>query len=394
MLIMDEKNCVSKFMYLGRCVGRNDMNYRLYKEENYSVSNWTGGTTKQLAIFPEEGNYLERDFVWRISSATVENEESNFSKLPDYDRVLVVLQGDVVLAHDGQRVARLKELEQDRFDGAYKTKSFGKITDYNLMVSKGNQGFVEVMTATEISQIPEITSFPEYELNTQAYYCRDGFATVTINGEMVMIKAGEQLVVDFKKGEHAQISIMGDGTILRTQIFYNYNRGEYGATIIPNQKPTFSDFKTCLYLSSVQFRGAKYIFRQLKDQWFDQELKKAIRKVEKPCIPFFVWVLGIVILSWMGIENFDGAAQWVISMGLWSIVDVLIISPLIYLFTMPKPVKEHIKDIHNLTPYEQKVLEEELCSNERLDKILKKYKSTGRYEYDENGNRINNFMEK
>ena len=61
------------------------------------------------------------------------------------DRRAVLDDGEVVLSHEGQRVARLKELEQDRFDGAWKTKSFGKITDYNLMVRKGSEGYLDVI---------------------------------------------------------------------------------------------------------------------------------------------------------------------------------------------------------------------------------------------------------
>ncbi|MBQ8564129.1 MAG: HutD family protein, partial [Firmicutes bacterium] len=110
------------------------MKYQLHKKEDFQVSRWMGGETREIAIWPTSANYLERNFIWRLSSATVELDESDFSRLEDYDRVLMVLEGEVVLSHEGQRVARLAELEQDRFDGAYKTRSFGKITDYNLMV--------------------------------------------------------------------------------------------------------------------------------------------------------------------------------------------------------------------------------------------------------------------
>ncbi len=112
------------------------MEYKIYKEDDFRVSNWMGGKTTQLAIFPETAKYLERNFIWRLSSATCEKEESDFSKLAEFDRVLMVLQGDVVLAHQDVRVARLGELEQDSFDGGYSTKSFGKITDYNLILAK------------------------------------------------------------------------------------------------------------------------------------------------------------------------------------------------------------------------------------------------------------------
>ena len=102
----------------------------LYKEENYTLSAWSGGQTKELAIYPRGQKYIDREFIWRLSSATVETDESDFTRLPDYDRVLMVLDGEVVLEYNGERVAKLKTLEQDSFDGAWKTKSYGKVTGF------------------------------------------------------------------------------------------------------------------------------------------------------------------------------------------------------------------------------------------------------------------------
>ena len=121
------------------------MRYELRKEEDFSVSKWMGGKTKELAIFPPGAKYIDRDFIWRLSSATVELEESDFSKLPDYDRVLMVMEGSAVLTYDGKKSIRLKELEQDSFDGGAKTKSYGKITDFNVMVRKGGDGILDVI---------------------------------------------------------------------------------------------------------------------------------------------------------------------------------------------------------------------------------------------------------
>lgn len=73
----------------------------------------------------------------------------------------------------------LGELEQDRFDGAYLTKSFGRITDYNLMVAKGNQGFLDVIMPEAESSEPAREVYPDYELYTCAFYCRSGFAAIT-----------------------------------------------------------------------------------------------------------------------------------------------------------------------------------------------------------------------
>ena len=63
------------------------MKYQLIKKDAYKTSRWTGGETREMAIWPAGSQYLERNFIWRLSSATVEQEESDFSSLPDYDRV-------------------------------------------------------------------------------------------------------------------------------------------------------------------------------------------------------------------------------------------------------------------------------------------------------------------
>ena len=112
------------------------MKHTLYKEADYKTSEHMGGTARELAVFPDTAEYLNRDFIWRISVDSIESEESDFSRLPDYDRVLLILEGETVLSYEGQRVARLAPLEQDRFDGSWKTRSFGKIRGFNLMVRK------------------------------------------------------------------------------------------------------------------------------------------------------------------------------------------------------------------------------------------------------------------
>ena len=54
---------------------------------DFVTSTWSGGTTTQLAIAPEGAVYAERSFLWRVSSATVELETSDFTPLPDYNRL-------------------------------------------------------------------------------------------------------------------------------------------------------------------------------------------------------------------------------------------------------------------------------------------------------------------
>jgi len=50
--------------------------------------------------------------------------------------------------------------------------------------------------------------------------------------------------------------------------------------------------------------------------------------------------------------------------------------------------KAHQSGAIDLTPYEQGVYEAELGRNERLEKIMKKYKNSAAIRYDKNGERI------
>ncbi len=353
------------------------MKVSLKKEENYSISNWSGGKTKELALYPAQAAYRDRNFIWRLSSATVDDEESTFTKLPDYDRVIMVLSGEVVLNYEGQRVCRLAELEQDRFDGAWKTTSYGKITDYNLMVRKGSEGYLDIINPSQEKENLTSTYETEKQQQTHAIYCKEGYAVVEVKAESHMLKAGELLVIEGEPGEKVEYSIMGEGVLIRAQIFYDDQMDELYATVIPREKASFADFKKCVFLANVQFRGAKYIFKSLQRTWFDEELSGAIKKIEKLYIPFFVMLIGIVALASIGAANgwSMGAIGGVLIA--WLIADAIIVSPALYMMVVPKPVAAHIKDIDKLTPYEQKVRNAELGRNERTEKLLKRYKNSG-----------------
>lgn len=105
--------------------------------QNHRVTKWSGGLTTELAISPAEALYADRNFLWRISSATVETEKSDFTPLPDYERRLMILCGALRIRHDGGAWEALPAYREHRFDGASHTESEGKVTDFNLMLKKG-----------------------------------------------------------------------------------------------------------------------------------------------------------------------------------------------------------------------------------------------------------------
>lgn len=123
------------------------MNWKLLNKADYITTNWSGGTTTQLAIAPEGAVYAGRDFLWRLSSATVELPHSDFTPLPDYNRFLSVLEGEIKLKIDTDEPVPLVPGQVAAFDGGVPVESWGKCVDFNLMVRKGRaEGAVDILS--------------------------------------------------------------------------------------------------------------------------------------------------------------------------------------------------------------------------------------------------------
>ena len=67
------------------------MKYKLILPVEQRVTRWSGGETRELYIAPENSSYAGRDFELRLSTATVETRTSDFTPLPDYQRILLLL---------------------------------------------------------------------------------------------------------------------------------------------------------------------------------------------------------------------------------------------------------------------------------------------------------------
>ncbi len=152
----------------------------LQQASTLTTSQWSGGTTTELAISPAGASYAARDFDWRISTATVETEQSDFTHLPGYDRILMVLEGELKMVHDTgteQRSVQLQSFEQSSFDGDWKTTGYGKVRDFNVMFRYGKTAVVELKTA----------EFMLPAAGTTILYCLEG--TARINEQL--LRAGD-----------------------------------------------------------------------------------------------------------------------------------------------------------------------------------------------------------
>ena len=109
---------------------------RKLTKSSYVKMRWLGGSTTQLAIWPENSVYSDGDFLWRISSATVDLGESDFTALAGYERFIMTLDNSVMLTHGGAETVKLPPFAVHEFDGDVPTHSVGRCTNFNLAVKK------------------------------------------------------------------------------------------------------------------------------------------------------------------------------------------------------------------------------------------------------------------
>jgi len=109
---------------------------RIHPFEPLKTVSWANGTSTELFVYPADGNFQTRDFTFRISTATVEAEETTFSDFSGLTRILLPLKGRLTLIHEGRYTKVLEPFEQDQFDGAWKTRSKGKVQDFNVIFNK------------------------------------------------------------------------------------------------------------------------------------------------------------------------------------------------------------------------------------------------------------------
>lgn len=214
-------------------MGWSDMSYSMEiirKNEN-KISTWSGGTTTQLYIHPENAIYAERNFKWRLSSAKVVAEESIFTPLPGISRILMIIEGQVAIEHQGHHSAILKAFDKDSFSGDWTTRCVGKATDFNLMTNNECSGSMDVFSV-DAGEIREVlfdhkdNNIGKFSLVADTFYIIGGNIEIIMkSAERQDIHDGDLLMVKRKVGEKVnQVEFKNNGdkkvNVIRTIIYY------------------------------------------------------------------------------------------------------------------------------------------------------------------------------
>ena len=134
------------------------MKQTYYPAQHFQAKAWANGTTTELVKYPTDSDFLKRDFIFRISTATVEAEESTFSDFSGLTRILMILEGSLTLIHEGRYQKDLNPYDQDTFDGSWSTRSIGKVRDFNVMFNEQAEGELRAFQLqSEQTEILEIS---------------------------------------------------------------------------------------------------------------------------------------------------------------------------------------------------------------------------------------------
>lgn len=178
------------------------MKISILSQEHFLTSQWSGGTSTQLYIFPANASYPERNFVLRISTAKVEVETSTFTALPGFHRKLMILEGEITINHKGHYTMHLKPFDVDNFSGDWNTRSSGTCTDFNVMISGSMRSkLYHVLMDSNSNYILE----PQKNCKHLFLYPTSGTVQFQLKNKNYVLETGDLLVIE--KGDGSEISL-------------------------------------------------------------------------------------------------------------------------------------------------------------------------------------------
>jgi environmental stress-induced protein Ves len=184
------------------------MEITIIKSEQHKSIKWSGGTSTELFIFPEGSYYKKRDFDFRLSTATVEVEKSDFTPLPGFSRKLMILDGSIKINHENHYSKQLNKFDVDEFEGHWNTFSVGKCIDFNLMTKPETKGNI---SSKSEEKGKEIIFDLSKVLNYLFIYVSSGKVKTKLSneplkkGDVLVIKNFDSNILKFKNLENSEL---------------------------------------------------------------------------------------------------------------------------------------------------------------------------------------------
>lgn len=178
------------------------MREKIISAESFKKTNWSGGETTQLAIYPEDSIFSEKDFLFRISSATFTSTESQFSDFSGYQRYILPLEGSLSLKHEGLYSRKLDSYEAEYFDGSWTTFSQNTLDcrDYNFIVKSGYAAKMKILKSPDQYKIKSSSIVSLFSVND--------FEVISENSLKTKINGFSLSLIETDKYEKKTIDIL------------------------------------------------------------------------------------------------------------------------------------------------------------------------------------------
>lgn len=145
----------------------------LVTKKQLTAHKWAGGETFCYFIYPRESSYENKDFLFRISAATITSIPSVFTQFLHYQRYLVMLDNDLELEVNAKQ-KRFNNKEVFSFSSSDYIRSFSLGRDFNLMLHQSikehflkidqsidlkKQGYVMVFSLEATCVVTNLTTY-------------------------------------------------------------------------------------------------------------------------------------------------------------------------------------------------------------------------------------------
>jgi len=191
------------------------MAFSIIKAENFNTSNWSGGTSTQLYIYPQTADYKKRTFDFRLSTARVNIEKSEFTPLTGVSRKIMILDGQIVISHKDHYSKKLKKLDIDEFEGDWQTSSIGTCIDFNLMTTGKTKGDLSALVLKEKQALDYLI---EKDYSNLLIYLYSGEISFNMGDDNHKLNQGELLVINKLEIEILQISAHESSELIISKI--------------------------------------------------------------------------------------------------------------------------------------------------------------------------------
>ncbi|OOM76266.1 protein Ves [Clostridium puniceum] len=197
------------------------MNYNveLIREENYKPTFWSGGMATELITYPQNSDYANRNFLWRLGVAKIDILESTFSTLPKVSRKFMVIEGQITLDHENKYKKSLNSFEQDSFIGDWNTKTYGKASVFNLMTRENYQGDLIHLNIPPKKHLNfEYKTQLNKDLIAICFYTVEGTFKTTLNNKQFKVNTKGLLKVDYLKSSFSHEFVLNNDSSNITNI--------------------------------------------------------------------------------------------------------------------------------------------------------------------------------